>query len=62
VFDGVRAIVLDLDSGPDGYRVGVEVAGVDNSGTPFNTDVAATDLTYSAVDDRGNPYLGQLDG
>jgi len=62
VFDGVSAAVLELESTDTNFQIEVEIAGAVALATPFADDVQRVGITYSATDDRGNPYLGDLAG
>lgn len=60
IFDGVIAVLPALRSHDAGFEVDVEMTGPLVLNRPFHDDLAGTWITYSAVDDRGNAYLGAL--
>jgi len=62
VFDGIRAALVYLESEDEGFHCDVELNGSIAVGAHQATDLAATTVTFSAVDDLGNPYLGLLGG
>ena len=59
-FDGISVAVMSLESTPDGFTAEVEIAPGLSGGTPFDTSVGGSTLTWWAADDRGNHYRGQL--
>lgn len=58
-FEGLRATLCTLESSGAGFQVDVALTGV-TAMDPFSHAVATTSITYTANDDRGNSYLGQL--
>ena len=61
-FDDITAAVSQLASTEEGFRITLDLTGRLGMGGPFDDEVDHVWLTYSAVDDRDNAYLGELDG
>lgn len=59
VFAGLAVAVIWLESGPEAFRVEVEVAGPVAVPDEFDEEVRGTPVIWWARDDRGNTYLGQ---
>jgi hypothetical protein len=60
VFDGISAAVMDLDSNDETFQIEVEIAGT--AASVFSEDVDGARISFTATDDRGNYYLGGLNG
>jgi hypothetical protein len=62
VFDGIMVSATSLESGEEGFEVEVEVAPDVVMLDPFEDSGVRRTLAWWARDDRGNHYLGQVDG
>ena len=61
-FEGWSVAVSSIESGPESFSIEVNVApGIEGRG-PYDWSVQPRHLAWWAVDDRGNHYLGQIQG
>lgn len=60
VFDRVSAALLDLTSADDGFQCDFELVGPIELGMAGSSTLDGVLVTFSALDDCGNFYLGQL--
>ena len=58
-FDGVTAAVIGLESGDEHFSIAVELTPGVRMGLPYSDLPAQQHLTWWAVDDLGNYYLGE---
>lgn len=61
-FDGIALCLLQLSSDQESFTVDAEIAGEVGPLMPFDSVLDGSGLTWWADDDRGNSYLGAMEG